>query len=582
MREFRKSQLKINTRMLVEQSLENIFGEISDNNDSKVKDDISIINESCFHYKAKTKDSRLKIGLSTKEQREIAWTYGHENILLLNGTFGICNKKILLFVLLILDKKSQGIPIAYFLFSPLSGKCVQGGYDHEILQKFLNKFKNVLGIKNESSFTPKPNIHMLLCMFHVSQCWKNKINELLGAKGTPQIIKLCKEVKLYIKGVLTQIKNLDSINGIKLAIQNSQNVFQVRLNAAKNNQSAQICALLEGAIQFLKYLMSRWCGNLIHAWSLVGRKEAACILNTNINNIPTNNHLESFNSHFKETYIKQFQRGGSLLHVDTLCACLVLYITPNLIRKRKLQQQLENELSQRKNQYLSDVQNLNYHTIKENYYRYAYFEVNEVRDCSAERIFASGGIDKFNFVDNELLVWIKSEIHMNLIYTVYDNDNEINDFDNWQFNESIIENVDVEEYIELNQNDEEVTEYFQSFNLENINSLAITEQEFVHTCSTIKNTINSLNDAFKIIQNFNNLLIFDTEENYNAFTKGKEALEKLMQCDEWKIVQNEFQSIQFYKKLLTKPYVTNTIANTSELVSLSPSKKQKRHESCNV
>lgn len=74
-----------------------------------------------------------------------------------------------------------------------------------------------------------PNIHMLLCMFHVSQCWKNKINELLGAKGTPQIIKLRKEVKQYIKGVLTQIKNMDSINGIKLAIQNSQNVFQVLL-----------------------------------------------------------------------------------------------------------------------------------------------------------------------------------------------------------------------------------------------------------------------------------------------------------------------------------------------------------------
>lgn len=141
--------------------------------------------------------------------------------------------------------------------------------------------------------------------------------------------------------------------------------------------------------------------------------------------------------------------------------------------------------------------------------------------------------------------------------------------------------MDVEEHIELKQNDE-VTESFQSFNLENINSLAITEQEFVHTCSTIKNTINSLNDAFKIIQNFNNLLIFDTEENYNAFTKGKEALEKLMQRDEWKIVQNEFQSIQFYKKPLKKPHITNTITNTSELVSLSPSKKQKRHESYNV
>ena len=57
-------------------------------------------------------------------------------------------------------------------------------------------------------------------MFHI-------VNELLGSKGTPQIIKLRKVVKQYIKGILIQIKNMDTIDGIKLAIQNSQNVFQV-------------------------------------------------------------------------------------------------------------------------------------------------------------------------------------------------------------------------------------------------------------------------------------------------------------------------------------------------------------------
>ena len=66
-----------------------------------------------------------------------------------------------------------------------------------------------------------------------------------------------------------------------------------------SNQSANICALLEGAIQFLKYILSYWCENLIYSWSLVGHQQAAAILNTDINNIPTtNNHLESFNSHF--------------------------------------------------------------------------------------------------------------------------------------------------------------------------------------------------------------------------------------------------------------------------------------------
>ncbi len=153
MREYRKTQLKINTRMPVEHSLENIFSKTS--NDSEIENDILLIKEACFHYQPKTKDNRLEIGLSTKEQRELAWNYGHQNIILLDGTFGICSRKILFFIILILDKKLQGIPIAYFIFSPPSGKCVQGGYDYEILQKFLNKFKDILGTKNEVSFTPK-------------------------------------------------------------------------------------------------------------------------------------------------------------------------------------------------------------------------------------------------------------------------------------------------------------------------------------------------------------------------------------------------------------------------------------------
>ena len=85
-----------------------------------------------------------------------------------------------------------------------------------------------------------------------------------------------------------------------------------------------------------------------------------------------------------------------------------------------------------------------------------------------------------------------------------------------------------------------------------------------------------MNDNIKIIQKFNNLSVFDTNENCQRFIEGKVALEKLMQSNEWKTAQNTFQNIQLYKKPSTKSRVSNT---TSELVSLSPSKKQKRHES---
>ena len=119
-------------------------------------------------------------------------------------------------------------------------------------------------------------------------------------------------------------------------------------------------------------------------------------------------------------------------------------------------------------------------------------------------------------------------------------------------------------------------ESIQSFDLENINSLAVSEQEFIYACSSIKNTFDSLNNNIKIIQKFNNLSVFDTNENCQRFIEGKVALENLMQSNEWKSAQNTFQNIQLYKKPSTKSRVSNT---TSELISLSPSKKQKRHES---
>ena len=146
MRNFRKTYLNINTRVQVENSLDQIFG---DNGDFTLK-------EACFHYQPKTIDNRLEIGISTKNQRDLAWLFGHEKILLLDGTFGICNRKILLFILMILDEQKQGIPISYFLFSPPSNnKCTSSGYDHKILEMFFQKFVMALGTKNNMSFSPK-------------------------------------------------------------------------------------------------------------------------------------------------------------------------------------------------------------------------------------------------------------------------------------------------------------------------------------------------------------------------------------------------------------------------------------------
>ena len=146
MRNFRKSNLNINTRVQVEQSVDNLLSNKSD------KQDLSLC-EACFHYVSKTEiNERLEIGISTQEQRDLAQKFGHNQLLLLDGTFGVCNRKILLFIFLILDSQKQGIPVAFFLFSPPSNKQASGSYDHKILAKLFEKFVIALETRDGTIF----------------------------------------------------------------------------------------------------------------------------------------------------------------------------------------------------------------------------------------------------------------------------------------------------------------------------------------------------------------------------------------------------------------------------------------------
>ncbi|PKK70127.1 hypothetical protein RhiirC2_780101 [Rhizophagus irregularis] len=583
--------------MEVENSLDQIFGNNGD----------SILKEACFHYQPKTIDNRLEIGILTKDQRELAWSFGHENILLLDGTFGVCNRKILLFILMILDQQRQGIPIAYFIFSPPSqNKCTSSGYDHKILEMFFQKFVTALGTKNDILFTPKviltdtdlkerkalesiwPNALMLLCSFHVRQSWKNKLNELLGSKGTSQLINLRKQIKQYIKGILNQLKVMDSIEEIRKYVMKSK---EVRLNAAKNaNSSSQVLGLFEGAILFFQYLNSIWCGSLIFGWSHVGRCKAAELLNTSITNIPTtNNHLESFNSHFKDTYIKQFQRGGSQVRVDTLCISLISFITPNLIRKRNLQQKFDEELQSRKSHF--------------------------AKDNAAKRIFSSGGIQKYEYSIDELYIWVKSETKSNNVYTIClapieKASCQCLDFTirggackhiraailciNWIRQEPqnqylpyislpTIEELDrlhvdenAEETIQNESNDNDFSSTW-FFDFQNTNSLALQEQEFHTNCHTVLNHLNSLKEIANFFNNFDSKNVIQNNETREQFELGKSALNELIQNDSLEKIYLAFQSLKLQKQNnATKNIKKNP--SSSSLIPLSPNKKQSRHK----
>ena len=113
--------------------------------------------EATIYYKPrKGLNDQFILVLATKEQRELAWKFGHNKILHLDKTFGISNKKILLFVLLVLDEQNKGIPIGYLLFLAAGGaQKASSSYNHTILKELLLYYKHRIEQEKGYKFTPK-------------------------------------------------------------------------------------------------------------------------------------------------------------------------------------------------------------------------------------------------------------------------------------------------------------------------------------------------------------------------------------------------------------------------------------------
>ena len=75
-----------------------------------------------FHYQAHAaKDECFEICISTEEMKDESWWYGHQSQVILDGTFGICDKNMLLFILMGVDEKKKGVPLIFPLFSAPRG-----------------------------------------------------------------------------------------------------------------------------------------------------------------------------------------------------------------------------------------------------------------------------------------------------------------------------------------------------------------------------------------------------------------------------------------------------------------------------
>lgn len=160
------------------------------------------IHNAIFNYEARTQqDERLKVCISTKDMDDAAWKYAHNNQIILDGTFGVCSSRLLLFIAMGIDEEGKGVPLALFLFSaPTGNKATHAGYNRHILRELLGKWKAHLSKGRDVIFRPLvaitdtdtkergalldvwPEIWLLLCRFHLRQCWTNQRKRLMSGK----------------------------------------------------------------------------------------------------------------------------------------------------------------------------------------------------------------------------------------------------------------------------------------------------------------------------------------------------------------------------------------------------------------
>lgn len=108
----------------------------------------SRLTAACMSYTpcVEGQSDRFCIILSTPEQRLVAWKFGHKKQILMDLTFGVCNGRALLALLMVIDDQNKGLPVASILFTAKkTAKAVHADYDSKLLEDVLGKFKTSMG-----------------------------------------------------------------------------------------------------------------------------------------------------------------------------------------------------------------------------------------------------------------------------------------------------------------------------------------------------------------------------------------------------------------------------------------------------
>ncbi|KAJ6560824.1 hypothetical protein DFH09DRAFT_1482414 [Mycena vulgaris] len=345
------------------------------------------IADAVFHYSARAdKGERFEVCIATDEMNEAAWKYGHENQIIVDGTFGICNSRVLLFIVMVIDENRKGVPVAFLMFSaPTGNKQSSAGYDTAILTKLIRKWRDsVTECGHHHSFvgvvfcpytaitdtdlkergaliTVIPSIWLLICRFHLRQSWKNHRNKLLKGKGA---------LKVDLKHRLKRLED---------SLVKTQTIEEARELLARERE-------------------------LLTHWSDYGRKVAASLLGCEMDGvIPTTNHLESFNGVLKRKHLRRWQNGGRRIRVDVLIRILIIHILPSIFQERRLYQDQELRIAAQV-RLLPGGANLlkNRSAGRQIIPKIAYLLPDEDRDQHAQELFDAGqvGVPDFNLATN--------------------------------------------------------------------------------------------------------------------------------------------------------------------------------------
>jgi hypothetical protein len=261
-----------------------------------------ILREAVFHYSPRaTRGERFEVCIATPDMREAAWKYSHESQIILDGTFGVCDKKILLFIVMGVDERGKGVPLTFLLFSAPSGnRHTAAGYNTEVITRLIGEWKKSLGKRDGKAFEAWvaitdtdlmergallivfPRIWLLICKFHIRQSWRNHRNKELKGDSPLHI-----DVKNRLRKVEERLIHTTSIVEARSIIGDEAEVLE------EVKRQGHVVVAEKGLKHLNNYLLGYWCtDSLWCSWSNYGRQVAAKILNCPLMGVlPTTNHL---------------------------------------------------------------------------------------------------------------------------------------------------------------------------------------------------------------------------------------------------------------------------------------------------